>query len=99
MRKKFLELKFEEEMKKVENAEYYYNKVLRYNSLTITLFIMNLIIILISAIFEFLVIPTDGMLVNLIVFGFSSMSLICLCMAVFYKNKTLNILKQHYENA
>jgi len=98
MRKKFLELKFEEEMKKVENAECYYNKVLRFNSLTITLFIMNLIIILVSAVFEFLVIPTNGLLINLIIFGFSLTSLICLCMAVFYKNKTLNILKQYYEN-
>lgn len=99
MRKKFLELKFEEELKKVENAEYYYNKLLRFNSLTMTLFIMNLVIISMSAVFEFLVIPTNGLLVNLIIFGFSLMSVICLCMAVFYKNKTLNILKQHYEEA
>ena len=92
MRKKFLELKFEEELKKVENAEYYYNKLLRFNSLTMTLFIMNLVIISMSAVFEFLVIPTNGLLVNLIIFAFINGKIILgYCIKNFYLRNNLEI--------
>ena len=77
MRKSLLELqcleekKIYEELKKVDNAEHYYGLLSLFKKVALTFFIMNLLIICIGAVFEFMVLDNNGMIVNLVIMLFS----------------------------
>ena len=102
-KKSLLELQYLEEqklyaeLKKVEDAEYYYRLLKHYKSLALMVFVMNLIVISAAAIYELLLIETDGFAVSVVIMCFNIASFVLLCASSFYKNKTMKLLEQHYQ--
>lgn len=101
-RKKMLELqyleeqKLQEEIKKIGDAEYYYNMLSVFKSSALICFIASLIMIVIATYAEISLIDTNALLISFVIVTFTILSLISLLMSLFYKNKTLKLLEQHY---
>lgn len=105
MRKSLLELQYLEEQKlynelsNVEGALDYYDTQVIYQSSSLICFIASIIMIFIAVIFEISLFESNAILINLVIILFSILSLGFLSVSIIYKNKTLNLLKKHYEKS
>lgn len=102
MRKSFLELRYLEEKKldneimKIDNAGEYYKMIPIFNSMALIFFIMNLVIVILAIISQYLFLDiSDNILI--VIFCFTLLAFISLMISMFYKHKTMEVLKQHYE--
>ena len=103
MRKSFLELqcleeqKLNEEMKKIDNAEQYYKMLSMFNSLALIFFVMNIFVVLLGVISQSLLLSISDSVFTVLIFSFVILAFISLLASLFYKHKTMEVLKQHYE--
>jgi len=103
MRKSFLELqcleeqKLNEEMKKIDNAEQYYKMLSMFNSLALIFFVMNIFVIVLAVVSQVLLLSISDNLFTMLICTFVSLAFISLLASVFYKHKTMKVLRQHYE--
>lgn len=103
MRKSLLQLQYSEEqkaaleLKKIESAEENYKITTLYQRLAITIFVLNLVMIISAVVWEKLLIAKNDFIISLIILLFSIISLSLLVISNFYKEKTMNILYNYYE--
>ena len=91
------EQKLREEIKKIDNAEEYYELLNMYDSLAYIFFIMNILIIILALISDIMIINVNANMMIMLIISFVTLSLICLLASVFYEHKTMKVLQQHYE--
>jgi len=103
MKKSFLELqcleekKLNEEIKKIDNAEQYYKMLSMFNSLSLIFFVMNIFVIILAVISQSLLLNISDNLFMMLICSFVTLAFISLLASTFYKHKTMEVLKQHYE--
>jgi len=77
-----------------EEVKYYYDRFVVYQSSAVLCFLAVAVIIAIAAVLESLFYVTNGFIVGVVVTLFTILSMGFLGLFIFYKNKTLEILKQ-----
>lgn len=92
------EQKLNKELKKIGKAEKYFKNYSFFNSLSIMFFIMSFVIILVEVVYKYLFISTNELLISLVLLLFISISIISLCISIFYNSKSIKLVKQYYEN-
>jgi len=91
------EAKIHEEIKKAGNAFENYKMIDFYKSLALYVFITNAVVIIMSVVYQFLLIKINNLLINIVIIMLSIFSLSLLLVSNFYENKTLKILSDYYE--
>ncbi|MBE6149427.1 MAG: hypothetical protein E7170_01725 [Firmicutes bacterium] len=91
------EQKLNNELKKIGKAERYYKNYSFFNSLSVMFFIMSFVIIAVEVVYKFLFINTNDLLISLVLLLFVSISIISLCISIFYNSKSIALVKEYYE--
>ena len=103
MKKRYLELQYLEEkkikeyLKQIDGVKDSYKLTSIYNTISIVCFILNLLVIMVAGVCEYLIIDLNSLITNILILGLSLSALICLIISLFYKNKTFNMLDNYYE--
>lgn len=92
------EQKLNKELKKIGKAEKYFKNYSLFNSLSIMFFIMSFVIILVGVVYKFLFININELLVSLVLLLFISISIILLCVSIFYNSRSIALVKEYYKN-